>query len=99
MAQLCVLRVADMPVCFENNLILAFKGRSSRLAKRESFMNIVAIVPSRQKSHGISKNESLAGWGEGGGGYRSASPRAMTDIAGNRCQLWPEISPLNQEDS
>ena len=68
MAQLCVLRVADMPVCFENNLILAFKGRSSRLAKRESFMNIVAIVPSRQKSHGISKNESLAGWGRGGGG-------------------------------
>jgi hypothetical protein len=98
MAQLCVLRVADMPVCFENNQILAFKGRSSRLAKRESFVNIVAIVPSCQKSHGVSKNESLAGGG-GGGGYRSASPRAMTDIAGNRCQLWPEISPLNQEDS
>jgi hypothetical protein len=47
-------------------MVLVFKGRSSWLAKRESFMNIVVSVPSRLKSPIVSLKMEVLEGGEGG---------------------------------
>ena len=70
-----MLCVADLPVCFENNLVLAFKGRSSRVAKRES---CEGAEPPEVKSHSISKMEVFGSWGSsGGGGGVTGPPRLV----------------------
>jgi hypothetical protein len=83
-------------VCFRfNNLMPAFMGRNLWLARRESFLN--SVVRGSCPGCLLSKVRTLLRLSNLVRG--TDPPRAVTEIAGNRCPLWPEIFPLNQEDA